>query len=53
MPYESTHNFDITVKNGNTAEKNKILEGKNNKLCFDKKGTYTIIPESCYKFEKP
>ena len=37
MPYESTHKFDVKIKKGKGAqlETKVILEGKNNKLCFD------------------
>jgi hypothetical protein len=54
MPYESTHKFDVKVRKGKGTtqlEKKVILEGKNNKLCFDQRGSYTIIPDSCYKFD--
>jgi hypothetical protein len=54
MPYESSHNFDVKIKKGKGTqlEKKKIVEGKNNKLCFDQRGSYTIIPDSCYKFDQ-
>ena len=32
--------------------KKKIIEGKNNKICFEEKGNYLLTPESCYKFDK-
>lgn len=57
VPYESTHKFDVkiqlaaaTSKSGSTTETKKILEGKNHKLCFDQRGAYTIVPDSCYRF---
>lgn len=53
MPYESTHKFDIKVMKGkNKSIDMKIEKGKGKKLCFEKRGTYTLIPDSCYKFEK-
>ena len=55
MPYESTHSFDAVIKkgkSGSTIEKKRILEGKNQKLCFDQRGSYTIQPDSCYKFDQ-
>ena len=54
MAYESTHTFDIKIKKGKAAtiEKKKIFEGKSNKLCFEQRGSYTITPDSCYKFEQ-
>jgi hypothetical protein len=54
MPYESTHSFDVLIKKGKGSqnEKKRIQEGKNQKLCFEQRGSYTIIPDSCYKFEK-
>lgn len=53
MPYESTHSFDIVVKKGKGGqmEKKRIEKGKNEKLCFDQRGSYTLTPDSCYKFE--
>ena len=52
MVYDSTHNFDIKIRlPGDTkSDRKKIVEGKGNKLCFDKKGSYALKPESCYKF---
>ncbi len=53
MPYESTHSFDIVIKKGKGTQidKKRIQQGKNGKLCFDQRGSYTLIPDSCFKFE--
>jgi len=54
MVYDSTHNFDIKVRKGkaSTTEIKKIVEGKGNKLCFEVRGSYTLTPVSCYKFDQ-
>jgi hypothetical protein len=53
MPYDSTHSFDVVVKKGKggSVEKKKILKGDNQQLCFQSRGSYSIQPDSCYKFE--
>lgn len=54
MPYESTHTFDVIIKKGKggSIDKKQIQKGKNRVLCFDQRGSYTITPDSCYKFSE-
>jgi hypothetical protein len=54
MPYESTHTFDINIKKGvsGSVDKKRIDKTKSGKLCLDQRGSYSLIPESCYKFEQ-
>ncbi|CDW74259.1 nodal modulator 1-like [Stylonychia lemnae] len=54
MPYESTHSFDLFVKKGKGSQidKKRIQKGKNHHLCFDQRGSYTLSPDTCYKFEQ-
>lgn len=42
MPYESTHSFDVIIKKGKNGqlEKKRISAGKNQKLCFEQRGSY-------------
>ncbi len=49
MPYDSTNAFKVKVNDKSVMD---IEQGKSNKLCFEKKGKYTLVPQGCHKFEK-
>ena len=54
LPYESSHSFDIKAAGaeGTKDSIKKIEKGKDQMLCFEKKGSYTLTPQACFKFEK-
>ena len=54
MPYESTHTFDISIKKGvsGQVDTKRIDRTKGGKLCLDQRGSYTLVPQSCYRFDQ-
>ena len=59
LPIFTTHAINVIIKNNNNNNNNKekerqvqIQKGNNNNVCVIEKGTYTITPISCYKFDK-
>ena len=50
MYYNSTHGFEARIRRNGKDEKKRIGEGQNQKMCFEQRGKYVIVPDSCYKF---
>jgi len=54
LPYDSTHSFSLTIQKGKEGKKEtkNVQKTANGKICLDSKGVYSLIPESCYKFDQ-